>query len=91
SQSVIRLRFTFFSCKFETLILLFIIIYNNNPALLPYFSKEKNHGSCSERFTSPSHFYGAFRYDGIDAGDGSWPLSVYAHAAGNAGGKAANV
>ncbi|ACY91754.1 hypothetical protein STM14_5423 [Salmonella enterica subsp. enterica serovar Typhimurium str. 14028S] len=58
---------------------------------MPYFSKEKNHGSCSERFTSPSHFYGAFRYDGIDAGDGSWPLSVYAHAAGNAGGKAANV
>lgn len=44
SQSVIRLRFTFFSCKFETLILLFIIIYNNNPAFLPYFSKEKNHG-----------------------------------------------
>lgn len=44
SQSVIRLRFTFFPCKFETLILLFIIIYNNNPAFLPYFSKEKNHG-----------------------------------------------
>ncbi len=41
SQSVIRLRLTFFSCKLETVILLFIIIYNNNPAFLPYFSKEK--------------------------------------------------
>ncbi len=80
-----------FSCKFETLILLLLSFTTTSgiPALL--LAKRKTMVHAQARFTSPSHFTALFGMMVLTLGMGSWPLSVYAHAAGNAGGKAANV